>query len=132
MAKSKTFVSFSRITALGAQRVIYRAAITAGKDAVSEETGAAQTAVQLATYLTNLGTANTLYPVTAVNPTLLADLQAKVEALITEATAGGYKIGFKIFMAPSSTMVGEGAFFLVVKTPAGKTRFEYNLADVGG
>lgn len=128
-AKIKTFVSFSNVTLLGAQRVIYRTAITAGKDSVTEEVGAPQTAVQLATYLNNLAAANTLYPVTVINPALLTDLQAKIEETITDAAAGDYRATFKVFMGPSTVTNGEGAFFVAVKTPAGKQKFEYALAD---
>lgn len=131
MAKVKTFVSFSRVTSLGAKRVIYRAAITTGKDAVTKDVGAVQTAAQLATYLTNLALANTLYPVASISLTLATDLQTKVTDLIASALAGGFTVGFKVFMGPSTVEAGEGAFFVTVKTPAGKQKFEYILAEVG-
>lgn len=130
MAKTKTFVSYSNITGAGADRVFYRAAITPLKDAVLKDAGAVQTPLELATYLNGVADANTLYPVgETLSVTLLTDLQAKIQEVLDAADTGGYKAVFKVSMAPSTEFPGVGSFFVTVKTPAGKQRFEYVLAD---
>lgn len=129
MPKVKTFVSFHSITAAGAKRVLYRTAITPGKDPVTADNATQQTAAQVAAYLNALATANTLYAPDPINPDLLADLQAKVTSLIQDATTAAAKIGMKVYMGPSTVFPELGAFFLTVRTPTGKQKFEYVLAD---
>jgi hypothetical protein len=129
MPKVKTFVSFHNVTSAGAKRVLYRTAITPNKDSVTTDNVTQQTAAQVAGYLNALATANTLYPPAPINPTLLADLQAKVTSLIQDATTASTKLGMKVYMGPSTLLPEVGAFFLTVKTPTGKQKFEYVLAD---
>ena len=120
--KKQSFVCYARVTATGVQRVLYKAAITPGDDAISKNDATNRTAAAFSTYLEGVVENNTLFPVVE----MLASAKTAVETLVASMISGlvpgqrnRIKVGFT--KITSGADANKPAFIITVVTNGVKT-----------
>lgn len=115
MSKTKTFISFSRITPEGIKRILYRTQITPGKDSVRVGDGSFETPDDHVLYLQEIAESNTLYPTETLDTTLLESLRERLNNLLLQVQNENVNFNIKATMVPFSQGDDTGALLIDLK-----------------